>query len=413
MGNKSRKKINKNLILNIIAASSILATGYSLIRVLANTEISGEIVETGSSNINNNSNNNSEDDEKKSSEVQLTSEEIDKVIQDLKLSGNIDNILEKLDEIIMRAELSGNDALKEYASNMKTSYELQKQLDSVNSIIESMKKKNPEIAAVDNQVKKILSVSTITSDLKGALSDEALLVLESVSDDDMKTLQELLAEVENLVDLNDVSALTIQQRSLLDILFLKEITEKQMVQGEKLDLANNVLSVAITILESYQRQNYDEEEYNKLTSGTEEFLNAGKKCSSILPEQIVFLDGYFNMTNSPIMYDGHILMALEDLYQYIDGTIEHMYNNATMVIKSPNKTLEIVAGRFIAYLNDKPYNMPVPILSFNNTNYISVESFAEFYDISYRFLPEYDFLILYKNLNQLENPSVPNKLSKE
>jgi len=193
---------------------------------------------------------------------------------------------------------------------------------------------------------------------------------------------------------------------------LREVIEGNMVEGERLELAKNTLAVAVTILESYQKQNYAQVEYDKLTKGTEEFLKMGKKTSSVLPEQIIFLGGYFNLKHSPIMYDDHILIALEDLYQYIDATIEYMYNNATMVINSQDKILEIVSGKNIAYLNDKPYNMPVPILSFNDTIYMSVEFFAEAYDISFRYLPEHDFIVLYKNLNQLKNPSVPNQLNK-
>ena len=390
---KFLKKLSREITLAVITVTSAVLTLYGVVKAME----SNIIDETA---------------ESVQAETQLTSEEIDKIIDDLKISGNIDNILEKLDEIIQRAQLSGNSALQEYASNMKTSYELQKQLDSVNSLIEAMKKKNSEISAVDEQVKRILSVDTIVQDLNGAVSDEALLVMESLSNENLKALQELLAEIESLFDLNDVSSLNVQERSLLDILVLKKVIDENMVEGERLELAKNTLSVAVTILQSYQKQNYAQVEYDELTQGTEEFLKKGKKASSVLPEQIVFMGGYFNLKHSPIMYDGHILIALEDLYQYIDATIEYMYNNATMVINSQNKILEIVSGKNIAYLNDKPYNMPVPILSFNDTIYMSVEFFAEAYDISYRYLPNYDFIILYKNLNQLKNPSVPNQLNK-
>ena len=345
-------------------------------------------------------------------ETELTTEVIDKRIEDLKISGNIDNILEKLDEIVNRAQLSGNSALQEYASKMKNSYELQKELDSVNGLIEAMKKKNPSIKAVDEQVKKILSVDTIASDLDGAVSDEALLVLKALDSSSNKKMQETLAEIEELFDLRDLGSLSIRQRSLLDILILTKVIEENMVEGERFELAKDTLAVAVTILESYQKQEYPSDNYDMLTAGTERFLSKAKKASSVLPEQIVFMDGHFGINHSPIMYDGHILMAVEDLYQYIDATIEYMYNNATMVITSPDKILEIASGQNVAYLNDKPYNLPVPILSFEDTIYMPVEFFAEAYDISYKYIAEHEFLVLYKNLVQLKNPSVPNQLSK-
>lgn len=390
--NKIISKISKNFLFIIIFGVAAILTIYTIVLAVNSKE--------GLASSNTNENN-------------LTTEEIDKIVEDLKISGNIDNILEKLDDIIYRAQLSGNTALQEYATKMKEKYELQKQLDSVSSLIEAMKKKNSNIDSVDKQVTKILSVSTIIQDLQGAVSDECLLVLESLDDEKVKSLQEIMSEIENIVDLNDVSSLSVQQRSLLDILLLSKVIEDGMVEGERLDTAKETLSVAITILESYEKQNYIPYEYEKLCSESEEFMKKGRKCASVLPEQVVFMGGHFQMKNAPIMYDGHILLALDDLYQYIDAKIEYMYNNATMVIQSPDKTLEITSGKNVAYINDSPKNLPVPILNFNNTIYMSVESFAEFYDISYKYVSDKEFLVLYNNLVQIENSSVPNQLHRD
>ncbi len=348
-----------------------------------------------------------------STETQLTSEEIDKIIEDLKLTTNIDNILEKLDEIIQRAELSGNDALKEYATNTKTAYELQKQLDTVNSLIEAMKQKNEDINTLDEELKKILSVTTIIEDLQGAVSDEALLVLESLTEDNVQDLQEVLAEIEEIVDLNDVKSLSLKERSLLDILMLNEVISNDMLEGDKLQVAKEALAIAVTILKSYEKQKYGTSEYETLVSKSEEFASKGKKSEAVLPEQVVFFDGSFNMQYAPIMYDGHILLAVNDLFQYIDSTIEYMYNSPTMIIQSEDKILEITSGKNVAYLNDQPMNMKVPVLNINDTIYISGEFFAEAYGVSYRYVEDQELLVFYYNLNQLENPAIPNEINSD
>lgn len=393
-------KLGRNLFFICILTVAGALTVYTIVQAMESSSSSSGTSSSDSSS-------------SSSTENKLTAEEIDKIVEDLKISGNIDNILEKLDDIIYRAQLSGNSALQEYATNMKTKYELQKQLDSVNGLLSSMKKKNSGIAKVDTQVTKILSVSTITEDLRGAVSDECLIILESLSEDNVKNLQETYSEIETIVDIKDVASLTVQQRSLLDVLLLSKIIEDNMVEGERLTLAKETLSVAITILKSYERQNYASEDYDKLVEDSDKFTKAGRKASSVIPEQIVFLNGYFKMKHAPIMYDGHILMAIDDLYQYIDASIEYMYNNATMVIQSPGKTLEIVSGKNEAYLNDQPKNIPVPILSYNDNIYMSVEFFAECYDISYKYVADEEFLILYYNLVQVENQSVPNELHKD
>ena len=393
-------KLGRNLFFICILTVAGALTIYTIVQAMESSSSSSGTSSSDSSS-------------SSSTENKLTAEEIDKIVEDLKISGNIDNILEKLDDIIYRAQLSGNSALQEYATNMKTKYELQKQLDSVNGLLSSMKKKNSGIAKVDTQVTKILSVSTITEDLRGAVSNECLIILESLSEDNVKNLQETYSEIETIVDIKDVASLTVQQRSLLDVLLLSKIIEDNMVEGERLTLAKETLSVAITILKSYERQNYASEDYDKLVEDSDKFTKAGRKASSVIPEQIVFLNGYFKMKHAPIMYDGHILMAIDDLYQYIDASIEYMYNNATMVIQSPGKTLEIVSGKNEAYLNDQPKNIPVPILSYNDNIYMSVEFFAECYDISYKYVADEEFLILYYNLVQVENQSVPNELHKD
>ena len=342
----------------------------------------------------------------------LTSEEIDKIIEDLKVSGNVDNIIDKLNEYLIRARLAENDALAEYLEKKIEYYTSLKQTETLKGEIEALKKKNSNVSDVDEQVSKIMSSDMILSDLEGALSSEAMSIIYSLGEDNIKKLQDLLVEVEGMMNIKDTDSLTIQQRSLLDVLFLSKAIEDSLVSDERLEEAKNTLSVAVTILESYEKQKYGTSEYDNLVEGSDNFSKTGNKSSSILPEQIVFFNGYFNIKHAPIMYDGHILLALDDLFQYIDSDIEYMYNNPTMVIKSPNKILELVCGKSTAYIDDKPQSMPVPVLSFNNVQYVSVESFAEAYDISYKFLPDSDCIILYDNLVQLENSSVPNQLNK-
>ncbi|MBR0423661.1 MAG: hypothetical protein IJJ04_03410 [Clostridia bacterium] len=394
-------KLSKNILFVTIIFATVILTVYTITEAI------------DSSSTNSSTNNSKTSDGNGSAQNNLEDTEIDKIVEDLKVSGNIDNILEKLDEIIYRAQLSGNSKLQEYATNMKKKYELQKELDSVNGLISAMKKKNSSIADVDTQVTKILSVSTIVEDLRGAVSDECLFILESLDEEKVKNLQELMSEVETVFDLKDISSFTVQQRSLLDILFLSKLIEDDMIDNERLDLAKNTISVAITILESYEKQNYIPAEYTKLVDDSDDFSKTGNKAFSVLPEQVVFLGGYFTMKHAPIMYDGHILVAVEDLYQYIDSDIEYMYNNATMVITSPGKTLEIESGKNQAYLNDEPRNIPVPILNYNDVIYMSAEFFAECNDISYKYVADSEFLVLYYNLVQLKNPSVPNQIHKD
>ena len=385
------KKISRNFALFAVILGGLMLTFYIIAKAVESSASSSTI-----------------SDEQKV----LTSTEIDKIIDDLKVSGNVNNIKEKLNEIAKRAELANNTALKEYAEKMLEYYEKKEEVGNLESMIEAMKKKNHNVESVDEQVSRIISADVIADDLQGAVSDETLMLLKSLEEGDYKKLQELMAEINSLVDLNDVNSLTIQQRALLDLLVINKMTDENLLDGDKLKTAKDTLEVSVTILESFARQEYSDIEYDSLKKGSEDFTKKAGKAKLVLPEQIMFMNGYFNLKRPPIMYDGHILIAVDDLYQYIDASIEYMYNNATMVIQSPGKTLEIVAGKNSAFLNDDPINMPVPILNFNNTIYMSAEFFGDAYNISYKYDSKHEFLIYYNNLVQLSDSTKPNQLNK-
>ena len=138
----------------------------------------------------------SSDSSLSTAEQKLTSEEIDKIIEDLKVSGNVDNIIDKLNEYLIRARLAENDALVDYLEKKIEYYTSLKQTETLKGEIEALKKKNSNVSDVDEQVSKIMSSDMILSDLEGALSSEAMSIIYSLGEDNIKKLQDLLVEVE-------------------------------------------------------------------------------------------------------------------------------------------------------------------------------------------------------------------------
>lgn len=224
-----------------------------------------------------------------STETKLTSDDIDKIMEDIKLSTNIDNVIQKLDDIIKRAELMGNDTLKDYAEKTKSMYELQQQIDTLTSQIEAIKKKSSDVDSIDKELKTALSVTTVLQDMEGAISDETLRVLESLKEEKFKELNEVVAEISGLVDLNDIDSMTLQQRCLLDVLMLYDAFEKDLIEGDRLSVAKEAYSIAITALKSYEKQKYGDSEYSDLVTGSEEFSKMGKKQSLCIQSRWCFM----------------------------------------------------------------------------------------------------------------------------
>ena len=84
----------------------------------------------------------SSENDSAAADQKLTSEEIDKIIEDLKVSGNVDNIIDKLNEYLIRARLAENDALAEYLEKKIEYYTSLKQTETLKGEIEALKKKN-------------------------------------------------------------------------------------------------------------------------------------------------------------------------------------------------------------------------------------------------------------------------------
>lgn len=408
--NEELKRVGKNILLVAGFGGLVGGTVYTMARAAGSGE---SLFEAFSANNTIEPTANVNGGSTTDAERQLTTQEIDKIIDDLRLTGNIDNIIEKLDEIIKRAELMGNDALKDYATNTRSAYELQKQLDSLKGLIEAQKTKNSNIKSIDETLKRVLAVDTKIEDLQGAVSNEALMVLESIAGSDVKKLQDVMAEIEDYVDIRDINTLDIKQRTMLDLLILDTAIKNDLIAETRLPVAKDAITVAVNILKAFEKQRYLLSEYNSLAESSQRFSRGGRKSKLVLPEQVALLDSPFPLTRAPIMYDNHILISLDDLYKNLDSRIEFMYNSSTMVIHSPGKILEITNGKNIAYVNDEPKNIAVPILNVNETIYMSAEFFAETYGVSYRYLPEHEFLVMYKNLNQLKDPSVPNQINKD
>ena len=75
----------------------------------------------------------------------LSSSDVDKIVEGLKVDGDLDAIIAQMDELINKAMLTNNTDLQQYAEYVKQACELQKQLNTVNASISALKQKNSNI----------------------------------------------------------------------------------------------------------------------------------------------------------------------------------------------------------------------------------------------------------------------------
>ncbi len=375
--------IKKKIFLITLVGVFLGATVFAVVRAQTDP---GQIETTSSS---------------QSTSSELTPEEVNKILADIKVSGNDGNIEAQMDELIQRALLTGNITLKEYAEYTKQAYQLQSQLDTVNASIEALCAKSPQIKQLNDQVKESTKADVSVSEVKDTLPSGAASVLSNLSEKDMASLAPALAGIPNMESIAaDPSSASSVDQNIMAIVLLQEAIDQGLLKDDQVTAANDAISSAAASLSSAERGKYTSAEHNALKATSEEFAKTGNKSKSALPEQVVMANTSFKLKNAAIMYDEQLLISLNDVLQFINAKVQYTENNGTMAIQSKDKIVEITSGKNVGYVNDKPLSIPSPVLTVNGITYLSVEFFAQAYDISYINLSDQGVLVMYANLNQ-------------
>lgn len=339
----------------------------------------------------------------------LTEEDVAKVLEEIKASGiNSDNASEKLDEIINKAILTNNATLKEYAEYAKQQIEIRKQLESVNAKITALRAVSSSIAEIDDQLQKSLESDASYSDIRDSLSSSAMDVFDSLDAKAWTSMQDALEKSKNILG-DDPSQATDTDRQVAELVLLNAASENGVLDGTQQEVADNAVNVVLNQLRVTEKVKYDSNEYNSLKQSSQTFSSAGKKAAAMLPDQVVMLGDSFKLNHAPILYNNEILLALDDVLQYIDATVQNTSHNSTISIQSKNKMVEIAAGKNIAYVNDKAVNLAVPVLNVNGVIYITAQFFADTYGVEYEYIKDTNTIVMYGNLNQLKDPTTANK----
>lgn len=339
----------------------------------------------------------------------LTDEEVAKVLEEIKASGiNSDNASEKLDEIINKAILTNNATLKEYAEYAKQQIEIRKQLESVNAKITALRAVSSSIAEIDDQLQKSLESDASYADIRDSLSSSAMDVFDSLDAKAWTSMQDALEKSKSILG-DDPSQATDTDRQVAELVLLNAASENGVLDDTQQEVADNAVNVVLNQLRVTEKVKYDSNEYNSLKQSSQAFSSAGKKAAAMLPDQVVMLGDSFKLNHAPILYNNEILLALDDVLQYIDATVQNTSHNSTISIQSKNKMVEIAAGKNIAYVNDKAVNLAVPVLNVNGVIYVTAQFFADTYGVEYEYIKDTNTIVMYGNLNQLKDPTTANK----
>ncbi len=330
----------------------------------------------------------------------LSNEEADKILQEIKTAGDNGTLEAKLEELLQKAILTDNAALKEYVEYAKQAYQLQTQLDNINTTLKALCIKNPELDSINSQLQSTAKAGSVSvSDIENSVSSGVKDVLSGLDEDKASAI---LANVDNIDKLkSDPDSLSDAEKTLINAAIMKEAKEQGELDENQQKAADQAIQAAASSLMSSEVSKYSTKERSRLIEDSNKFAMTANNAKPVAPEQVVLADTNFRLTSAPIMYNDQILISLNDILQFVKAEVQYTDSNATLAIQSDKVMVEVTKGKNTGFINDKSTNLPAPVITFNGATYISVEFFAQAFSISYENLQDQGVFIMYGNLNQL------------
>lgn len=330
--------------------------------------------------------------------------DVDSILESIRATDNPSDITKKLDDLINKANLTGNADLKQYAEYAKQAYELKMQLNSVNESINALISKNGNLESINSEIQKAAQLNASYDDMSGIFSQSADSILKELDETSFGKVRDSLSQIKGINEMISNPALASEyDRSLIDILMLNEAINQELLDDASISKAKAAINSSLLVLVSHERSKYSSDEYSKLATSSIEFGKRGNKTKAIAPTNIVMLNQGFKLKNAAICYDDTVMIAIDDVLQFINGKMQYTSGTSTMAIVTKDKLVEFTVGKSDAYVNDKALSTNAPVLSYNGIAYLPVEFVAKAFDIAYISIPDVSAIVLYSNLDQTKN----------
>lgn len=328
----------------------------------------------------------------------LSPEEVEKILNEIKVATKSGNAEAKLDELIQRAILTDNTLLKEYAEYSKQALQLESQLDVINASIKALCAKSPEISKINSTFNEKTKTDVSLSDIEKALPGSVKSILSGI---DEKKLSALLSGINNIDKIKaNPASLSETERNILGATVLQAAKNQGLLDENQIKEASKAIESVAAALKAGESSKYTGANRRKLISGSQEFARTANNAKAVLPEQVVLANTRFRLNSSPIMYNDQILISLNDILQFVKAEVQYTSNSGTLAIQTKDTMVEVTKGKNTGYVNDKSVSLPAPVLIFNGVTYISVEFFAQAFSVSYENFKDQGVFVMYGNFNQ-------------
>lgn len=280
-------------------------------------------------------------------------------------------IQENIDRMIALGDPDGT--LRTYLENMIQLQQLRYETEQLEATLEQMEAANGNLGTIGTAVAAATNPDETLRRVEEDLSEPAAQLLESAGYDGTGELAELAARCLGYLDERTGGA---DSADVAVILLCAGLRDGEFLDATGMATAQDLITTHFSnILRRYPA--VPAEVRKSMEQETASIVERSNKAEAMNPGVLVAAGKSLDLTRPVFTYDDTILLSLDDAAAFLDGTIVEMADNDTVVLQSDGVVLEMTKGSSDAYYNDRLLKMEQPLIRFDQTCYLPLDTLLE------------------------------------
>lgn len=280
-------------------------------------------------------------------------------------------IQENIDRMIALGDPDGT--LRTYLENMIQLQQLRYETEQLEATLEQMEAANGNLGTIGTAVAAATNPDETLRRVEEDLSEPAAQLLESAGYDGTGELAELAARCLGYLDERTGGA---DSADVAVILLCAGLRDGEFLDATGIATAQDLITTHFSnILRRYPA--VPAEVRKSMEQETASIVERSNKAEAMNPGVLVAAGKSLDLTRPVFTYDDTILLSLDDAAAFLDGTIVEMADNDTVVLQGDSVVLEMTKGSSDAYYNDRLLKMEQPLIRFDQTCYLPLDTLLE------------------------------------
>ena len=261
------------------------------------------------------------------------------------------------------------DALRQWLESTIRKYQLLQELEQLTGVLGALEASSGELDAIAQAAAELAAEPDELLLSIGEVCPTAAALLEALEGFD--PAGEQAARLGAILSGRDGTA---AGDSLTAVRLLAALKDSGLLDEEGTAAAQSALAAELGRLMELCRT-VTGQERARLERASEALAARANLAQPFSPARLAVVGRELTYTEPLFTYDGAIMLSIADAAGFLGGEVEEQGD--TLAIIAPNMVLELVKGSSDGYLNDKLCKLSAPVLSFDRTYFLPLDTVLE------------------------------------